>query len=48
MLKAAEALGFQPNPIARGLKTNRSYTIGVLIPVATLASQANNAAGVLP
>jgi len=32
VLKAAETLGYQPNPIARGLKTNRSYTIGVLIP----------------
>src|SRR5215204_6521566 len=32
VLKAAEKLGYQPNPIARGLKTNRSYTIGVLVP----------------
>jgi LacI family transcriptional regulator len=32
VLKAAEKLEYQPNPIARGLKTNRSYTIGVLIP----------------
>jgi LacI family transcriptional regulator len=32
VLKAASDLGYQPNPIARGLKTNRSYTIGVLIP----------------
>jgi LacI family transcriptional regulator len=32
VLKAAEELDYQPNPIARGLKTNRSYTIGVLIP----------------
>jgi LacI family transcriptional regulator len=32
VLDAAEQLGYQPNPIARGLKTNRSYTIGVLIP----------------
>jgi LacI family transcriptional regulator len=29
---AAEQLDYRPNPIARGLKTNRSYTIGVLIP----------------
>jgi LacI family transcriptional regulator len=32
VLKAAEELNYQPNPIARGLKTNRSFTIGVLIP----------------
>jgi LacI family transcriptional regulator len=32
VLKAAEKLRYQPNPIARGLKTNQSYTIGVLIP----------------
>jgi LacI family transcriptional regulator len=32
VLRAAEELGYTPNPIARGLKTNRSYTIGVLIP----------------
>jgi LacI family transcriptional regulator len=32
VLKAAQKLGYRPNPIARGLKTNRSYTIGVLIP----------------
>jgi LacI family transcriptional regulator len=28
----AEQLGYHPNPIARGLKTNRSHTIGVLVP----------------
>ncbi len=32
VLAVAEQLGYRPNPLARGLKTNRSYTIGVLIP----------------
>src|SRR5665648_307182 len=32
VLRAAEELGYRPNPIARGLKTNRSYTIGMLVP----------------
>ena len=32
VLRAARDLGYRPNPIARGLKTNRSFTIGVLIP----------------
>jgi LacI family transcriptional regulator, galactose operon repressor len=30
--EAAKTLGYRPNPMARGLKTNRTYTIGVLIP----------------
>ena len=30
--QVAEELGYRPNPLARGLKTNRSYTIGVLVP----------------
>src|SRR5215204_4653116 len=32
VLEAAAELGYRPNPIARGLKTSRSYTIGVVIP----------------
>ena len=32
VLKVAEELDYRANPIARGLKTNRSYTVGVLIP----------------
>ena len=32
VLTVAGELGYRPNPIARGLKTNRSYTVGVLVP----------------
>jgi LacI family transcriptional regulator len=32
VLDAAAQLGYRPNAIARGLKTSRSYTIGVVIP----------------
>jgi LacI family transcriptional regulator len=32
VIEAAEELDYRPNPIARGLKTNRSHTIGVLVP----------------
>ncbi len=32
VLKAAEALEYRPNPIARGLKTSKSSTIGIVIP----------------
>jgi LacI family transcriptional regulator len=32
VIRAAQQLGYRPNPIARGLKTNRSFTVGVLIP----------------
>ncbi|MFI6284904.1 LacI family DNA-binding transcriptional regulator [Streptomyces sp. NPDC051018] len=30
--KAAKALGYRPNPIARSLRTSRTHTIGMLIP----------------
>jgi LacI family transcriptional regulator len=29
---AAAVLGYRPNPIAYGLRTNRSFTVGVLVP----------------
>ena len=32
VIRAAESLGYRPNPIARGLKTSRSGTVGVVIP----------------
>ena len=32
VLRAAEALGYQPNPIARSLKTAKSRTIGLVVP----------------
>ena len=32
VLRAAESLGYQPNPIARSLKTAKSATIGLVIP----------------
>ena len=32
VLDAATAIGYRPNSIARGLKTSRSYTIGVVVP----------------
>jgi LacI family transcriptional regulator len=32
VLRAAQALGFSPNPIARGLKTSKSSTIGLVLP----------------
>ena len=32
VIRAAEELGYRPDPIARGLKTKRSYSIGALIP----------------
>jgi LacI family transcriptional regulator len=30
--QVAAELGYRPNPLARGLKTNRSYTVGVIVP----------------
>jgi LacI family transcriptional regulator len=32
VLRAAEALGYRPNPIARSLKTAKSRTVGLVIP----------------
>jgi LacI family transcriptional regulator len=32
VLRAAESIGYQPNPIARSLKTSRTGTIGLVIP----------------
>lgn len=32
VIKVAESLGYRPNPIARGLKTSKSSTIGLVIP----------------
>ena len=32
---AAEQLGYRPNPIASSLRTNRTFTIGILIPDVT-------------
>ena len=32
ILKAAEDLGYEPNSLARSLKTNRTMTVGMLIP----------------
>jgi LacI family transcriptional regulator len=32
VLEAARRVGYEPNSLARGLRTNRTYTIGMLIP----------------
>src|SRR3954469_24631293 len=35
VIRAAEELGYRPNPIARGLKTTGSFSVGVLLPYLT-------------
>src|SRR3954449_9569189 len=35
VLRAAETLGYQPNPIARGLKPAKSGPVGVVLPALT-------------
>jgi DNA-binding LacI/PurR family transcriptional regulator len=37
VLDAIRALNYQPNLIARSLKTNRTYTLGILVPDITIA-----------
>ncbi len=32
VLRAARRLGYTPNPLARGLRTNRTMTVGIVIP----------------
>lgn len=32
VVEAARELGYQPNPIARGLRTARTYTLGIVVP----------------
>ena len=32
VLEAAERLGYRPHPLARGLRTNRTFTIGMMVP----------------
>ncbi len=32
VVEAARALGYRPNSLARGLKTNRTFTVGMLVP----------------
>jgi LacI family transcriptional regulator len=34
--RAVQALGYQPNPIARSLKTHRTMTVGIVIPDLTM------------
>ena len=38
IIKAADKLGYRPNTFAQSLKTNRSYTIGVMVPDLTNAA----------
>src|SRR5690606_6644568 len=35
VLRTARRLGYQPNPVARGLKLRRTFTIGMLVPALT-------------
>ncbi len=32
VLEAAEALGYRPHPLARGLRTDRTFTVGIIVP----------------
>ncbi len=32
VLAAAKALGYRPNPLARGLRTDRTFTVGIVVP----------------
>ncbi len=32
VVEAAEQLGYRPNPLARGLRTDRTFTVGIVVP----------------